>query len=71
MHELEPEGGVKWERVLQAEKITCAMSPLGRKGYILLLRGTERGLVRLENRAPMNESRERDEAQPMVREGFL
>lgn len=37
----------------------------------MLLRGTERGLERLENRAPMNKGRERDETQPMVREGFL
>lgn len=71
MRDLEPERGVRWERVFQAEKITCATSPLGRKDYILLLRGTERGLVRLENRVPVNKSRERDEAQPMVREGFL
>lgn len=35
--ELGHEAGVRWETVFQAEKTTCATSPLGEKEYILLL----------------------------------
>lgn len=71
MCELGLEGGVRWEKVFQAEKTTRVLTPLGSKEYILFLGGTERGSVRLGNRAPVRKSRERKEAQPMVREGFL
>lgn len=65
------EGGVRSEGEFQAEETTCAMPPLGRKEYILLLRGTESSSVRLQNRAPVRKSRKTGEAQPMVTEGFL
>lgn len=72
MCELEPEGGVRWEKLFQAEKNhMCYVTIGGRKEYILLFCGTERGSARLENRAPVSKSRERNEGQPMVREGFL